>query len=349
MNEMNAMNIWERYRRLAGIFINYRLGRTKLAAPPFRLWIEPTNGCNLRCVMCPNSLPERPAAAYLDLGLYRSLLARVHGTVYDANLHHRGEPLLHPDLPVMIREARQAGIATRLHTNATLLDEEKGQALLEAGLDLISFSFDGFTPETYASIRRGADFHSTLANIEGFLRLKREKGSAFPLTIFETIGFDAVVKPEESAARETMKARLLALGLDKFIVKTPHNWGGTLADGGCSSQRFTPCTFPWFALVVFADGTVTPCPQDFYGKLKIGDLNHQTLDEIWNGQPLRDLRRRMASGQVEGLDPCAGCDQIRRPTVLGIPTPNLRTFVKETLGGYRLLPRLLGRREGSGL
>lgn len=343
------MNVRERYGRLAGIFLKYRLGRTRLPYKPFRLWIEPTNGCNLRCVMCPNSLPERPPAAFLDLALYRSLLTQIGGVVYDANLHHRGEPLLHPELPVILREARQSGIATRLHTNATLLDDNTGRALLDAGLDLISFSFDGFTPDTYASIRRGADFHRTLANIEGFLRLKQERGTALPLTIFETIGFDAVVKAEEKAAREAMKTRLLALGLNKFIVKSPHNWGGVLGSGKGECQRFTPCTFPWFALVVFADGTVTPCPQDFYGRLKVGDLNHQTLDEIWNGEPLRDLRRRMAAGKVEGLEPCAGCDQIRRPTLFGIPTPNLRTFIKETLGGYRLLPRLLGKREGSGL
>ncbi len=343
------MNIATRYRRLADIFFAYRRGDIILKAPPFRLWIEPTNGCNLRCVMCPNSLPERPATVRLDLPLYRSLLTQVQGTVYDANLHHRGEPLLHPDLPRMIREARSAGIATRLHTNATLLDEAKGLALLEAGLNLISFSFDGFTPETYAAIRRGADFHRTLANIEGFLRLKRTRGSHQPLTIFETIGFDEVVRPEAEAARKSLKTRLLDQGLDKFIVKAPHNWGGTLAGDQEHPRRFTPCTFPWFALVILANGTVTPCPQDFYGKLALGDLHHQSISDIWNGPALRDLRQRMVNGNVGNLEPCAGCDQLRRPTLWGIPTPNLRTFIKETLGGYRLLPRLLGRREGPGL
>jgi radical SAM protein with 4Fe4S-binding SPASM domain len=344
------VNAVGRYRRLARIFAAYRLGRTRLGYAPFRYWIEPTNGCNLRCVMCPNSLDDRPATAVMELPLFRSLLGQIAGQAYDANLHHRGEPLLHPDLAVMIRETRAAGIATRLHTNATLLDESRGEALLDAGLDLISFSFDGFTPADYAAIRRGADFDATLANIEGFLRRKRARGAALPVTIFETIGFDAVTKPETAAARDALKARLLAGGLDKFIVKAPHNWAGMVATGRSGpTRRFTPCTFPWFALAVFADGTVAPCPQDFHGRLAVGNLRSQSVAEIWNGAPLRELRRRMAAGSVDDLLPCAGCDQIRRPTFLGVPTPNLRTFVKETLGGYRLLPRLLGKKEGAGL
>jgi radical SAM protein with 4Fe4S-binding SPASM domain len=344
------MNALTRYRRLAGIWSAWRRGREILRYPPFRLWIEPTNGCNLRCVMCPNSLPDRPPTAVMEMDLYRSLLDQVRGTVYDANLHHRGEPLLHPRLPEMIGLAREAGISTRLHTNATLLDAERGKALLEAGLDLISFSFDGFTPEAYAAIRRGADFDATLANIEGFLALKRERGGGRPVTIFETIGFPEVTVAGQMAAREALRDRLVGRGLDKFIVKAPHNWGGTLPGGEASAAgRFTPCTFPWFALVVLADGTVAPCPQDFYGKLAVGDLNRQTVAEIWNGEPLRALRRRMAARDVTGLDPCAACDQIRRPTFLGVPTPNLRTFAKETLGGYRLLPGLLGKKEGRGL
>ncbi len=344
------MNVFARYRRLAEIFAAYRLGKIKLAYPTFRFWIEPTNGCNLRCVMCPNSMEDRPATAVMGMPLFRSLVGQIAGQTYDANLHHRGEPLLHPELAAMVREAKAAGIATRLHTNATLLDAGKGEALLDAGLDLISFSFDGFTPADYAAIRRGADFDATLANIEGFLRRKRERRSPLPLTVFETIGFEEVTRPDATAAREALKARLVGQGLDKFIVKAPHNWAGTVASGPAPDRRrFTPCTFPWFALAVFADGTVAPCPQDFHGRLAVGNLNRQSVAEIWNGAPLRELRQRMHAGRVDDLLPCAACDQIRRPTFLGVPTPNLRTFVKETLGGYRLLPRLLGGKEGSGL
>ena len=42
------------YRRLASVFWSYKRKRTRLSCLPLRLWIEPTNVYNLRCVICPN-------------------------------------------------------------------------------------------------------------------------------------------------------------------------------------------------------------------------------------------------------------------------------------------------------
>ena len=54
-----------------------------------------------------------------------------------------GEPLLHPKLPEFIKYAKMKGILeTIINTNATHLNE-KSEKLIEAGLDLIIYSFDG--------------------------------------------------------------------------------------------------------------------------------------------------------------------------------------------------------------
>jgi radical SAM protein with 4Fe4S-binding SPASM domain len=294
--------------------------------------------------MCPNSSDKIKTRGFMDMALYERIIEQVRGIVYDANLHHTGESLLHPELPRMVRIAKEAGIYTRLHTNATLLDEEKSKALIEAGLDLISFSFDGYDAETYEKIRRGADFEKTLANIKRFLKIKQDRGYETPYTIFEVINFSQGTREQIAE----FKAPLMALGLNRFIVKEPHNWSGEFEVEGEASRignpdYFVPCTFPWYALVIFYDGTVYPCPQDFFGKLKIGDFNTQTLEEIWHGEPLTELRRRMKERNYQGVEPCEKCDMIFRKTFLGVPTSNLKTYLSENFVGYGRLKRWLER------
>jgi MoaA/NifB/PqqE/SkfB family radical SAM enzyme len=324
-----------RFLHLGRIFWNYRVARrTDLPHPPLRLWIESTNACNLRCVMCPTSLPEAPPRGFMDFALYARLVDEAAAFAYDANLHHRGEALLHPELPRMIRYAHERGLRTMVHTNGTLLDAGKAREILAAGLDYLSFSFDGFEPETYERIRVRASFDRTVGNIEGFLREKQATGSRSPYTVIEVINFPGSGNVDR-AARESFLKRFAGLPLDEVRIKEPHNWAGSVPEhAGADARPFVPCTFPWFALVVLWDGTVVACPQDFYGTYPVGDARARRLLEIWNDEPLRRLRADMLAQQVGGYQACAGCDSIRRPTFLGVPSPNLQRFLGETIVGY---------------
>ncbi len=54
------------------------------------------------------------------------------------------------------------------------------------------------------------------------------------------------------------------------------------------------CMKPWVHLFVSHFGTVTPCCITPWDKEQaLGDINDQTVAEIWNGKPMRDLRLNM--------------------------------------------------------
>jgi len=314
--------------RLANIYWCYAVARrNRCRYPPYRLWVEPTSRCNLRCPMCPNkSLPE-DQKGLMEMDLFRRLIDQAAGFVHDINIHHRGESLLHPRLAEMIAIAADRSIMVKLHTNATLLDEDKSRQLIRSGLGLISFSFDGLDAETYERYRKGADFHRTVENILGFLRIKKELGSARPVTIFEMMDLTEVDRRYRLDGLAAFRRQFDGLPLDRFVVKKPHNFGGSvrLSPGGDPSLRpLTPCTFPWHSLVIFWDGTAAPCPQDFFGQLAVGNAGQTSLRELFNGPRMVSLRQSMLRREVSEEDPCARCDLIRRPTLLGIPTQSLR-------------------------
>lgn len=270
----------------------------------------------------------------MPLVLYKKIIDQISPGIHDLNLFHRGEPLLHPLLPEMIRYAQGQGIPCRVHTNGTLLSESLSRKILDSGLDLLSFSFDGIQAAQYEQYRYPARFEETLEKIGVFLRLKKERRQTKPITLLQLILND----PEDPEQHfKKFLAPLKDLGLNRVVFRKAHNWGGAIGLNSGFSRTGGPlsaCTFPWYALVVFWNGLVSPCPQDFFGRLQIGDLNKTPITEVWNGLLLERLREAISHRRYDQLHPCDQCDRPRRKTFFGVPIEYLKTFLKENLLGY---------------
>lgn len=268
-------------------------------------------------------------SGYMDLGLFEHIVNQVSGHAISLNLHHTGEPLLHPKLPEMIKIAKKADVKVQIHTNATLLNQELSIKILESNLDEISFSFDGFDKFSYESIRCNARYEETLNNIYNFLRLKKDGNFKKTFTVFETIIFN---KYEQKAIKKKFKNSLVQAGINRFITKSPHNWAGEYNSKNSmngNNKRIIQCTFPWYAMSIFWNGVVSPCPQDFFGYMKMGDLNYQSISQIWNSDTYQKLRHSFL--KINHLNKrCSECDRINRRAICKIPIdsiPLLRNFI----------------------
>lgn len=327
--------------RMARILRRYRRRQEVLTVPPIRIWVESASVCNLRCIMCPNKDIAPRDKGIMDLGLFARIVGEARGFVHDMYLHHRGEPFVNPALFDMIRCARKAGIRTRMHSNGALLDEERARQLIEAGPDMVSFSVDGFSKEAYEAIRIGATFEKTVGNVLRLAELKRERHGRRPYIVVERIRFKKTPPGETPEKIREMTERLLSAGVDEVITKEEYIWAEENAPVPEGVRSYTYCTFPWYAMVICWDGTVTPCPQDFRAKMVMGNARDSCLMEIWNGAPYRDLRRRL-KGDIDSLVLCRKCDRLYRKTVGGLPLQYMVSFFVDHLVGYNRLRRMLG-------
>jgi radical SAM protein with 4Fe4S-binding SPASM domain len=225
----------------------------------------------------------------------------------------------------MVNYAGANGVFTKLHTNATRLNHEMSEAILDSSLDLISFSFDGFEEATYERYRQPAEFRAVLDNILGFLRMKQQSGKREPFTILETIDFPDSGSGFSLDRRRAFLRNFEGLPIDRFILKKPHNWGGNITvDGDMHEGSFTPCTFLWHSLVIMWDGKVGPCPHDYMGEIILGDASSQDLASVFNSPMLKELREGMTHRQLQEWLPCNECDTIRRRRVLGLPLQSIK-------------------------
>ncbi|MCL5994734.1 MAG: radical SAM protein [Chloroflexi bacterium] len=146
---------------------------------PHNVFIEVTNHCNLLCETCPRTFVtyEEPRTLAWDDFL---CVVDQFPDMERAVLHGIGEPLLNRNLPQMIAHLKARGVYVLFNTNATLLTEEWGRKLIEAGLDELRVSIDGANPKTYALIRGAPLFHKVLQNLKRFVEVQRELGADCP-------------------------------------------------------------------------------------------------------------------------------------------------------------------------
>ena len=159
------MSLFKKLINIPRSIYHYKRGHLKLPYLPNALWIEPTNICNLKCIMCPNSVVTQKNPGYMEMGLYKKIIDEAKDFVSYVVLCISGEPLLNIDLPRMIKYANDKGVYTYLSTNCTVLTPQLSEEILKAGLSWINFSFDGCTKETYEKIRVNAKFNESLRNV----------------------------------------------------------------------------------------------------------------------------------------------------------------------------------------
>jgi len=315
--------------RFMQIAWHYKRGSAKLPYYPVRLWIEPTSFCNLKCPMCTSKDLPPDKIGYMEWDLYKKIIDEARDFAYDINLFIGGEPLFHKGLPEMIAYAKERGVGTRLSTNATALTRDKARAILDAGLDFIIFSFDGYEKEIYESIRVNANFDKTLKNIKSFLEEKKARGSDKPFVVFQVIEFTDLTGKEKEKERKAFMKKLEGLPVDRFSLIQPHTFGGKIEreeEKGFRpmGRRYVPCTFLWYSMSVRWDGMVVPCCVDLAGEMPLGDANKESLIEIWNGPSLMNLRNKIATKHYQEVRLCRGCDILWKEQVFGIPLKSLK-------------------------
>ena len=196
----------------------------------------------------------------------------------------------------------------------------RSRELIDSGLDQISFSFDGYDKKTYESIRVNADFEKTIGNIVRFLEIKKELGVQKALRHPRAHRF-----PRPLQGRRARRGSEAVLEPIPGPAARPGRGQGNAQLGRRdrgrerAKKKYSPCTFLWHALVIFWDGSVLPCTQDFHGYYTLGNVREETLARIWNSERMVRLREKVLRRDIADLETCSQCDRLWRDQFLGVP------------------------------
>ena len=260
-----------------------------------RCFIEITNTCNLDCHFCPKHHRKRRQLSEEEFDL---LTDRVRGKVCFLYFHLMGEPLLHPLLPQFVTMAREKGFKTVLTSNGTLL--HRAMALLDTLPYKIQLSL-----HSHESNARG-QLSEYMDQVMRFSTQAAEKGTCMVLRLWNQGGMDReneeVMRLIEKYVPKPWKERPdgfrlcdnLYLEFDRKF-EWPGRGGRAASDESDGKQEESDgkletspskskqeyfCKALIKQIGVLSDGSLVPCCLDHDGDVILGNLFHQSLEEI---------------------------------------------------------------------
>lgn len=160
------------------------------ALPAIREVCMPVTGrCNLSCVMCTRTKRAKyplMKLTFREEDLPKAISDKVAALAPQldfVDLLGFGEPLMSQSLFPMVAELKtrmQPHARISIATNGTLLYEHACRQILEMGVDIVTVSIDGATPEIYGRIRRHGRLDDVKANISRLVEWRAERGLTVP-------------------------------------------------------------------------------------------------------------------------------------------------------------------------
>lgn len=299
-------NMWVDYLSFRHTFRNLAL-KKEVTPFPLYLLIEPTSICNLRCIMCFQTDKsfggEKSFMGRMGLDLFKNIIDQAYeGGTKAITLASRGDPTLNKNLSSMLEYTKGKFLEVKLNTNGILLNDELSRSILSNEVTDLVFSIDSYEKENYEEIRKKAKFDKVVANIKRFMKIREEE---FPdhRTTVRVSGVKVDEKQNKNAFNEFW-ARLVDYNV---LVDMQERWD-TYNNSPLPSEMLLPCGDLFERMYVWWDGKVNPCDVDYKSTLEVGDVNKQSIKEIWNGTKYSALRKKHLQGLRREYSVCAKCD-----------------------------------------
>lgn len=271
--------------------------KARLPRQPRFIQIETVIGCDAKCPFCPQKEMKRQPVKMPD-ATWRKIIddTRFMGITYRPFLQN--EALIDKRLPEVISYIKEDPTArVELNTNGNALNPEKSLKLINAGLDLVRFSIDAFSSETYAKCRVGLDYERVVNNINEFIEISRSSGHDV-ITEVRMIDMD-INRDEQHDFIKYWEERA-----DRASIVPLYNWPWT---PGVTMVR-KPCIKMREEMFFYTDGRAVLCCWDIAGRAVIGDVNEESVMEIWNGETRRKYAEYLSRGERDKILLCSKCD-----------------------------------------
>jgi len=267
--------------------------------------IEPATICNYRCAMCKVQDMSRKQST-MSLDYFKFLIDKIrqetdqYKTITLAGI---GEPLLNAHLEPMTEYATGLGFRVLLVTNGSMLSWLRFRDLQSAGLYSVRVSFHGATPEGYCALH-GVDksqYYRTLGNV---MAASDQRTTCRLLLTWAQV--EGVNNDESETWIKKWEGHV-----DLMEIWRAHNWAGAFNFRKEQDIKMRTCgRLDRGPLQIQVDGRLTTCCFDYDGVLAFGDLNTQTLSEIFESEKFRAMKDCHDSGDYKnsGLI-CEHCDQ----------------------------------------
>ncbi len=270
-----ALSVAERFRRKKiRSYIDSFLSQREI--PLFKFFmVETINRCNGRCSFCPaNIRDEKRILKRMEEPLFDEIIKQLKEAGWRGSffLQVNNEPLIDSSILERAKKVRNEmpNVKVCMITNGTLLNCDK--------LDQMGECIDQIVINDYSDKYRLSDsvkeiYKYVKKNPQKFLKVEIVINRRYDREILTTRAGNAPNKKEKN------------------------------------NKILSPCIYPFTDFIVFPDGKVGCCCNDCFEVTEMGDLNRQSIVEIWRGEKFRSFREAVGKGR-QYYPFCKECDVV---------------------------------------
>ncbi len=257
----------------------------------YGIQLETTTICQGKCVFCPrDKLTEHGS---MTDALYAKIVqeaVRLPALAIFNIQGNAGEPLCDPQFMERLEFARKAmpKVSLEFYTNGTLLTEPLIDRMALMNNLRVNVSLNG-GPETRKRLMGLDDYWRVVR----MLRYMREKGISNRASM--------VYYPE--ITRKEVDDFVDAGG---FAIQY-QSWAGKQYP--YERRRWTSCQRAMNHMYIRFNGQATLCCFDMFGTVPLGDLNTQTIQEVWQGECHKEYVLKHKAGKGQELALCESCTE----------------------------------------
>lgn len=236
--------------------------------------INTTELCNRTCVFCPrydkNVYPNRNLNMTVETAETIAVNLKQHDYVGKISYSGYSENFLNKKFLEIIQTMRNhlKDNLFECNTNGDFLKKDNVNKVFESGLDLLYINL-------YDGIHQIEKFDELLKDIDSSKYKYRAHYSQEDYGLFVN----------------NRGGNIDWLGFDESDIE---------------SLKGKPCYYPFYKLFVDWNGDVLFCSNDWGREIIVGNLLKQTLEEVWFGEKMYEIRNKLMKGD-RSFSPCQSC------------------------------------------
>jgi len=286
---------------------NYKFGRHLNLKKPVDVTLELSSFCNQQCQYCYHAenkppftkglMSEQTAFAILDQAAKLG--------VPSIKLNWRGESHLNPNFESITKHAKKLGFIDRI-SNSNFNFSPSREDIFRAFCNqtTVKISFDSFNTDVFLAQRKGADVDRILENIDKFYHYRGRKNKI----IIQMVRTEA--NKDENFEKNVKTLWPDALVSVRNVVPNRVVGGDAFSGRSLEAEERQPCYQAYARLIFDYAGNATCCCPDIKNEFNFGNINRESLLEIWNDENLLKLREMLRNRMAFNISPCSTCSSL---------------------------------------
>lgn len=263
------------------------------------------NICNSNCLICPYK-DMKYKKTYMTERLFNKFLDEIEDNKQTRIIPYlNNEPFLEKDYIEKLKKIREKCPTTEIEvsTNVSMLNESKVEELIEINLTELRLSIFGYSTNTYKKMMPGLDKEKVFENLN--IISEKFKNSK---TIISIVMIDDGTIDEQEFEDMNRLAQKLGFKFERWgfldrskNVSYKKNDFYNVNVCGCEQNR------PIERMHILANGDVIFCCQDWSHSTVVGNIEENTIKEIWNSDTYNDLREKLYKKDYDAPELCKNC------------------------------------------